>query len=110
MDGVSVAVRVLQNGNAIASTTTDADGNYQIDNIAPGTYTVEIAAKGYENIEQTVQISEDKVASLDRAVLKELAIPVAHIQGVLSDKTKGKSPQPGRAFDLLMQSVTPARC
>ena len=89
IDGVSVAIRVLQNGNAIASTTADADGNYQIDNIAPGTYTVEIAAKGYETVERTVQISDDKVASLDRAALKELAIPVAHIQGILSDQTKG---------------------
>ena len=89
IDGVSVAIRVLQNGNAIASATADADGNYQIDNIAPGTYTVEIAAKGYETVEQTVQINEDKVASLDRATLKELAIPVAHIQGVLSDQTEG---------------------
>ena len=89
IDGVSMAIRVLQNGNAIASTTADADGNYQIDNIAPGTYTVEIAAKGYETVERTVQISDDKVASLDRAVLKELEIPVAHIQGILSDQTKG---------------------
>ena len=89
IDGVSVAIRVLQNGNAIASTTVDADGNYQIDNIAPGTYTVEIAAKGYETVERTVQISEDKVASLDRATLNELAIPVAHIQGILSDQKKG---------------------
>ena len=87
IDGVSVAIRVLQNGSAIASATADADGNYQIANIAPGTYTVEIAAKGYETVEQTVQISADKVASLDRATLKELAIPVAHIQGVLSDQT-----------------------
>ena len=89
IDGVSVAIRVLQNGNAIASATADADGNYQIDNIAPGTYTVEIAAKGYETAEQTIQINEDKVASLDRATLKELAIPVAHIQGILSDQKKG---------------------
>ena len=84
-----MAIRVLQNGSAIASATADADGNYQIDNIAPGTYTVEIAAKGYETVEQTVQINEDKVASLDRATLKELAIPVSHIQGVLSDQTEG---------------------
>ena len=89
IDGVSVAIRVLQNGNAIASATADANGNYQIDNIAPGTYTVEIAAKGYETAEQTIQINEDKVASLDRATLKELAIPVAHIQGILSDQKKG---------------------
>ena len=89
IEGVSVAIRVLQNGDAIASTTADADGNYQIDNIAPGTYTVEIAAKGYETVEQTVQISEDKAASLDRATLKVLEIPVAHIQGILSDQQKG---------------------
>ena len=89
IDGASVAIRILQNGNAIASVTADADGNYQIDNIAPGTYTVEIAAKGYETVERTVQISEDKVASLDRATLKELEIPVAHIQGILSDQKKG---------------------
>ena len=88
IEGVSVAIRVLQNGNAIVSTTADADGNYQIDNIAPGTYTVEIAAKGYETVEQTVQISEDKAASLDRATLKVLEIPVAHIQGILSDQQK----------------------
>ena len=89
IEGVSVAIRVLQNGNAIASTTVDADGSYQIDNIAPGTYTVEIAAKGYETVEQTVQISADKVASLDRATLKVLEIPVAHIQGILSDQKSG---------------------
>ena len=89
IEGVSVAIRILQNGNAVASTTVGADGNYQVDNIAPGTYTVEIAAKGYETVEQTVQISEDKVASLDRATLKELEIPVAHIQGILSDQKKG---------------------
>ncbi len=89
IEGVAVAIRVLQNGNAIASTTADADGNYQIDNIAPGTYTVEIAAKGYETVEQTVQISEDKAASLDRATLKVLEIPVAHIQGILSDQKNG---------------------
>ena len=89
IDGVSVAIRVLQNGSAVASATVDADGNYQIDNIAPGTYTVEIAAKGYETVEQIVQISEDKVASLDRATLKMLEIPVAHIQGILSDQKSG---------------------
>ena len=89
IEGVSVAIRVLQNGNAIASTTADADGNYQIDNLEPGTYTVEVAAKGYEAVEQTVQISADGVASLDRVTLKALEIPVSHIQGTLSDQKKG---------------------
>jgi len=89
IDGVSVAIRILQNGNAVASTTADADGNYQIDNIAPGTYTVEIAAKGYDAVEQTVQVSADGVVSLDRVTLKVLDIPVSHIQGTLSDRLKG---------------------
>ncbi len=96
IDGVSVAIRVLQNGNVIVSTTAAAAGNYQIDNIEPGTYTVEIVAKGYETVEQTVQVSEDKVASLDRVTLKTLEIPVSHIQGVLSDRTKGSPLNKGR--------------
>ena len=89
IDSVSVTIRVLQNGNAVASIAADADGNYQIDNIAPGIYTVEIAAKGYETVKQTVQVSADKIASLDRAALKELDIPVGHIQGTLFDRLKG---------------------
>lgn len=89
IEGVSVVIRVLQNGNAIASATADADGNYRIDNLAPGTYTVEIVAKGYEAVEQTVQISADEVAAVDRMTLKAIEVPVSHIQGILSDKQKG---------------------
>lgn len=89
IEGVSVAIHVLQNGNAVASATADADGNYQIDNIALGTYTVEIVAKGYEAVEKTVQINADGVASLDKVTLKMLEVPVSHIQGTLSDRLKG---------------------
>ena len=89
IDSVSVAIRVLQNGNAVASVRADADGNYQIDNIAPGTYKVEIAAKGYEAVEQTVQVRADGVALLDRVTLKALEIPVSHIQGTLSNRQNG---------------------
>ena len=89
IEGVSVVIRVLQNGNAIASATADADGNYQIDNIAPGAYTVEIVAKGYAAVEKTVQVSADEVASLDRVKLKALETPVSHIRGTLSDRLKG---------------------
>ena len=89
IEGASVAIHVLQNGNAVASTTVDANGNYRIDNIVPGTYTVEIVAKGYKAVEKIVQVSADGVASLDRVKLKELEIPVSHIEGVLSDRLKG---------------------
>ena len=89
IEGVSVVIRVLQNGNAIASATADADGKYRIDNIAPGAYTVEIVAKGYEVVEKNVQVSADEVAAVDRVTLKVIEIPVSHIQGILSDKQKG---------------------
>lgn len=89
IEGVSVAIHVLQNGNAVASATADADGNYQIDNIAPGTYTVEIVAKGYEAVEKTVQINADGGASLDKVTLKMLEVPVSHLQGTLSDRLEG---------------------
>ena len=89
IEGVSVTIRVLQNGNAIASTAAEADGNYRIDNLEPGTYTVEVAAKGYEAFEQTVQVSAEEIASLDRVTLKVLEILVSHVQGVLSDQVRG---------------------
>ena len=89
IEGVSVTIRVLQNGNAITSTAADADGNYRIDNLQPGAYTVEIAAKGYEAFEQTVQVSAEDIASLDQVTLKVLEIPVSHVQGVLSDQVRG---------------------
>ena len=89
IEGVSVTVHVLQNGSAVASTIVDAGGNYRIDNLAPGTYTVEIVAKGYKADKKTVQVSADGVASVDRVTLKALEIPVSHIQGTLSDRLKG---------------------
>ena len=89
IEGISVTVHVLQNGSAVASTTVDAGGNYRIDNIAPGIYTVEIVAKGYKADKKTVQVSADGIASLDRVKLEMLDIPVSHIQGTLSDRLKG---------------------
>ncbi len=89
IEGVSITVHVLQNGSAVVSTIADAGGNYQIDNIAPGTYTVEIVAKGYKADKKIVQVSADGVASVDRVKLKALEIPVSHIQGTLSDRLKG---------------------
>jgi fimbrial isopeptide formation D2 family protein len=45
----NVTVRLLDsNGNVIATTTTDSNGNYLFDNLEPGNYTVEfITANGY---------------------------------------------------------------
>src|SRR5690606_8641574 len=46
-------VVVLQNGNQVAGTTTDFDGQYSIKPISPGTYDLQATYVGY----QTQQIS-----------------------------------------------------
>ena len=89
--GVSVAIHLSQNGNAVASIAADADGNYRIDKIAPGTYTVTIIAHGYEAVEQTIQINADGVASLDKVMLKMLEIPAARIRGAIFNR-QNRSP------------------
>ena len=66
VEGVPIHIQVLQNGEVIVSAKADADGNYQIDNIEPGTYTVQITAKGYETVERTGQVRADEVTSLDK--------------------------------------------
>lgn len=91
IEGIEIDIRVLQDGKEIASTQADADGNYQIDKIEPGTYTVEITAKGYETTDLTVQIIANQVTSLDKVGLKALGIFVAHIRGFLSDQATKKA-------------------
>ena len=86
IEGVQMNIQVLKNGEAIASAKADAAGNYQIDDIEPGTYTVQITAKGYQAVELVGQVGEDAVTSLDAVSLKALEIPVAHLRGLLSDQ------------------------
>ncbi len=69
IEGVEIDIRVLQDGKVIASTQADAAGNYQIDKIEPGTYTVKITAKGYETTDLTVQIIATQVTSMDKVGL-----------------------------------------
>ncbi len=91
IDGIEISIRVLQDGKVIASTQADAAGNYQIDKIEPGTYTVKITAKGYETTDLTVQIIANQVTSLDKVGLKALGILVANIRGFLSDQATKKA-------------------
>ena len=85
VEGVQIDIQILKNGEAIASAKADAVGNYQIDNIEPGTYTVQITAKGHQAVELIGQVRADGVTSLDKVTLRALEIPVAHIRGLLLD-------------------------
>jgi hypothetical protein len=86
IDGVEITVKILQNGREVAAVKADANGVYQVNNLKTGVYTVRISAKGYETVEQSVQIVADQTTSLDKATLNAIEAPVAHLRGVLLDE------------------------
>ena len=64
--------------------TSDVDGNYRLDNLNPGTYTIQFSFVGYETIEKQVIVEAGKetkldilmfasAASLDEVVIKTTA-------------------------------------
>ncbi len=81
-----IHIHVLQNGAAIVSTQANLDGSYQIDDIKPGTYIVQITAEDYKVVEQTVQVRADEVSVLDNIILEALEPPPTHIRGLVLDQ------------------------
>ena len=57
IEDAQINVRVLHNGTLITSGAVDPNGRYRVDDIEPGTYTVQITARGYDAVEQTVQVT-----------------------------------------------------
>ena len=86
IEDVLIHIRVLQNGAAVASTQANLDGSYQIDDIKPGTYIVQIAAEDHKVVERTVQVRAGEVSVLDNVVLEALAPPPTHIRGLVLDQ------------------------
>ena len=86
IENVQIHIHVLQNGAAIASTQANLDGSYQIDDIKPGTYIVQITAPDYKVVERTVEIRASEVSALDNVVLEALAPPPTHIRGLVLDR------------------------
>ena len=86
IEDVPIHIHVLQNGAAIASTQANLDGSYQIDDIKPGTYLVQITAPDYKTAERTVQVRAGEVSVLDNIVLEALAPPPTHIRGLVLDQ------------------------
>ncbi|MEM6768194.1 MAG: TonB-dependent receptor, partial [Bacteroidota bacterium] len=58
--GASVLLRPTVKGDI-----SDADGTYQIDNIKPGTYTIEVSFLGFENYKQEITLAEGQALALD---------------------------------------------
>ena len=86
IEGVLIHIRVLQNSAAVASTQANLDGSYQINDIKPGTYIVQIAAEDHKVVERTVQVRAGEVSVLDNVVLEALTPPPTHIRGLVLDQ------------------------
>ena len=83
---VQIHIRVLQNSAAVASVQANPDGSYQIGDIKPGTYMVQITAEDYKVVERTVQVRAGEISVLDNVVLEALAPPQTHIRGLVLDQ------------------------
>ena len=86
IEDVLIHIQILQNGAAVTSTQANLDGSYQIDDIKPGTYIVQITAPDYKMIERTVQVRAGEVSVLDNVVLEPLEPPPTHIRGLVLDQ------------------------
>ena len=87
IDGVTIQVRLLQNGQLVAQTETD--GSYEFAELEEGDYTVQISAKGYRTTELGVTVVPEETVSLDKVSLDVLEEPVSHLRGVLTDMETG---------------------
>lgn len=87
IDGVTIHVRLLKDGQLIAQADTESD--YDLGEIEKGEYTVEISAKGYETTELNVTIEAGETYVLDEVTLSPLDVPVSHLNGQLTDDETG---------------------
>ncbi|MGN6539516.1 MAG: TonB-dependent receptor [Ginsengibacter sp.] len=73
LPGASVYIADLRKG-----VIADANGNYQVNNIPPGTYVVEIKYIGYKTIVDNINFNEDKTenAAMQIAVTEESEIVI----------------------------------
>lgn len=80
--GAPVAVRHETTG-ATQSATTDREGRFTIAGLAPGRYTVSVAARGFKPAEPAVAVEAEKKASI------EIRLEVAETRAELSVGAKG---------------------
>jgi hypothetical protein len=87
IEGVTIHVRLIKDGQLISQ--TDAEGNYEFEEVEQGQYTVEISAKGFETTELNVMIEAGETYILDKVTLSPLDQPVSHLNGKLTDEETG---------------------
>jgi Carboxypeptidase regulatory-like domain len=61
----SAQVTLSSSGSEARTTTTDARGQFRIDNVAPGTYRISVSRSGFKIAEQNVDVSNRRNATLD---------------------------------------------
>ena len=81
LEGVTVKIK-----GSYAGSVTDVDGKYNIQNISPGAYTVEVNAIGYRTVEYTnIKIEEAKSKELN-IVLSQTSFTVDQEIVVIGDR------------------------
>lgn len=69
--GIEVTLRTASDGLEEALTTedytaiTNEDGEFSIEGVEPGTYTLEVSHDGYEESERTVNLAQDETEELE---------------------------------------------
>jgi PKD repeat protein len=71
-------VRLMNGTTEVDTTTTDADGDYDFQDVPPGSYTVRITAAGYESGSESVTVVAGQTATAD----VQLALTPAGVLGL----------------------------
>lgn len=81
IDGVSIYLRLVKDGQLVS--LSFGSGNFEIDEIAAGDYTLQISAEGYETIKKDVTIISGETVSLDKVSLAKLSGSLELGEGLL---------------------------
>ncbi len=73
-------IAIKENEKVITGELSDDNGNFQIKNLAPKVYTVEIAFIGYKTFVTTVDVTEKKEVDLGKIFLEEESITIEGVE------------------------------
>ena len=85
IENVTVTI-VEQSAKAVISDETDADGMYNLPNVAPGTQTITAKKSGYANYSQTVEVTENITVTQD---ISMNAVIASTVTGSLTNSSDG---------------------
>ena len=87
IEGALIQVRLLRDGQLLAQIETEA--TYELEALEAGNYTLQISAKGHQEIEVNATVVAGQTVTLDKVTLLALDTPVSHLQGILTDVATG---------------------